>query len=136
MELQKANEKNIEELAHLNLDLMLAEKYDQLKTIAELIPRMRTFLETDYEAYFVIHKKLKAGYILIKCTSEPIYIRQFYIKPEFQRIGLGQKTIKMIKDIYSTKIIDVEVMAWNELGFNFWKKAGFQLRCYSLRLTE
>ena len=47
MELQKANENNIEELAHLNLDLMLAEKYDQIKTSAELIPRMKTFLELE-----------------------------------------------------------------------------------------
>lgn len=31
---------------------------------------------------------------------------------------------------------DVEVMVWNEAGFNFWKKMEFNPRCYSMRLPD
>jgi predicted acetyltransferase len=124
-----------EELARLNLELMVAEDYDQKLPLEELIPRMSSFLQTEYDAFYIMFEGKKAGYILIKTTSKPLYIRQFYILPQFQRNGLGQRTIKALQEQYNTKTFDVEVMAWNEVGFNFWKKADFKLRCYSMRLN-
>ena len=134
MELLKATLNDTEELARLNLELMIAEDYDQKLPLEKLIPRMSTFLKTGYDAFFIDFKGKKAGYILIKTSSTPLYIRQFYILPEFQRRGLGQMTIKAIQKYYKTRTFDVEVMAWNEAGYNFWKKAGFEKRCYSMRL--
>jgi ribosomal protein S18 acetylase RimI-like enzyme len=135
MKLQKATIDDVKELAYLNHELMIAEDYDQKKPLDELIPRMKNFLQRDYEAYFVMDQGEKIGYILINISTTPLYIRQFYILPQYQRKGYGQQTIKMIQDIYDTKTFDVEVMAWNEVGLRFWKKVGFKLRCYSMRLN-
>lgn len=135
MELLKATLEDAEELARLNLELMTAEDYDKKLPLEELLPRMSSFLQTEYDAFYIMSEGEKAGYILIKKTAKPLYIRQFYILPEFQRKGLGRKTIKALQEQYNTKTLDVEVMAWNEIGFNFWKKAGFKLRCYSMRLN-
>lgn len=136
MELLKAKLVDHKELAKLNYDLMVAEKYDNILPIENLIKRMKTFLRTEYDAFWVVYNNSKVGYILIKRTSNPIYIRQFYIIPEFQRKGLGSETIRQIKKQYNVSILDVEVMIWNEVGFNFWKKIGFKPRCYSMRMTE
>jgi ribosomal protein S18 acetylase RimI-like enzyme len=135
VEIVKAHIGDHEKLAQLNLDLMDAENYDNKLPIEKLIPRMKMFLDTDYDAFWVKYMESVAGYILIKRTVNPIYIRQFYILPEFQRKGIGEKVIDEIKRIYNTNTLDVEVMAWNEAGLNFWKKVGFKLRCYAMRLN-
>jgi ribosomal protein S18 acetylase RimI-like enzyme len=133
--IQKAILDDHSQLAEMNLALIHAENYDNKLPIEKLIPRMKDFLETDYEAFWVFYKNEKCGYILINKSRDPLYIRQFYILPNYQRKGIGEKTIYLIKNHYNTKVFDVEVMAWNQVGINFWEKMGFKLRCYSMRLS-
>ncbi len=115
---------------------MLIEKYDSIVPVEKLEERMKKFFLSGYDAFWALHKNTKSGYILINRTVLPMYIKQLFIFPDFQRKGLRSYAIKRIKEIYNTDTLDVEVMIWNEVGFNFWKKMGFKTRCFSMRLKD
>lgn len=125
---------DVEELAELNQRLLVEERYDRTFGREELVRRMREFLATIYDAYFIMDGKRVAGYALVNRSSSPVYIRQFYVKPEFRRRGLGRAAVEALMRIYGSSL-DVEVMAWNPLGMHFWTSLGFKHRYNGLRLT-
>lgn len=133
--LEKAGHDEVDLLAELNLRLLEEEHYDRSFTRKEIVARMHDLLDTGYDALFVKSSGAIAGYLLVNRNSDPIYIRQFYIEPAFRRRGLGRAAVEELKQRYGTEVLDVEVMAWNELGTKFWNSLGFRHRYNGLRLT-
>lgn len=64
-------------LAVLNKQLIEDEKSDNPMTIEELECRMRSFLETDYKAYFFMQNTSVLGYALINMSHNPLYLLRF-----------------------------------------------------------
>jgi GNAT superfamily N-acetyltransferase len=133
--LRPAGTRDIPELARLNKALADEESYDVARSLDELTERMQRFLVGPYEAYFIVDSGADAGYVLVNSRVEPLYIRQFYVKPQHRKKGVGRRAVEAIIRQYKTDKIDVEVMAWNHLGMKFWQGVGFKHRTNGLRLS-
>ena len=59
-----------------------------------------------------------------------LYLEDFYVKPEYRKHGVGsllfEETINIAKSI-KAKRLDWQVLDWNEIAINFYKKQGTTL---------
>jgi GNAT superfamily N-acetyltransferase len=63
-----------------------------------------------------------------------LYLRQFFICKSNRRKGYGKLAFEKLIDFLNTKNIDIEVMHWNNSGYQFWKSLGFIERSIYMRL--
>lgn len=125
--------RRLELLATLNKQLIEDERHDNKMSIEQLKERMTDFLKTEYRAYFFCFQKEIKGYALVNHNKQPVYLRQFYICRDSRRNGYGKLAFEKLKEQLNTYEIDIEVMHWNEGGYNFWKKMGFKERSIYMR---
>ena len=136
MLIKKCSLSDVEELAQLNKQLIEDEKSDNTMNIEELKARMHGFLENDYDAYFFMEENKIIGYALARHTSNPMYLRQFYIDRNFRRQGKGRAALKVLLKELKTDTIDIEVLSWNEAAIKFWESCGFIERSRYMRLEK
>ena len=99
----------------------------------ELYHRMKVFLETEYDAYFFEVDGKVVGYALVKNSSTPLYLRQFYIDRPYRRMHYGEQAFHELLRYLDIDTIDIEVLTWNERGMSFWKKLNFKERSVYMR---
>lgn len=133
MLIRECTYQDVPQLALMNKHLIEDEKSSNPMTVAELECRMRGFISDEYNAYFFIEDDIVLGYALVKHTSTPLYLRQFYIEREFRRKHYGKRAFQQLMEYIQTDIIDIEVLPWNERGYLFWKSCGFDDVCISMR---
>lgn len=133
MLIRKCTHQDISQLAMMNMHLIEDEKSNNPMTLTELEYRMGNFISDEYNAYFFIEDDVVVGYALVKHTSTPLYLRQFYIKREFRRKHYGKIAFHQLMDYMQIEVIDIEVLPWNERGYLFWKSCGFDDICISMR---
>jgi len=123
-------------LAVLNKQLIADENYDNKMTLEQLKVRMAGFINTDYKAYLFNENNELKGYALVNHGREPLYLRQFFICRDSRRKGYGKVAFAKLIDLLGTDQIDIEVMYWNERGYEFWKSVGFKERSVYMRLEK
>ena len=133
MKIVKCSIEDISSLALLNKHLIEDEGSDNSMNVEELAARMRGFLNSDYNAYYIMEDETTIGYALIKHTSTPLYLRQFYIDRDYRRKHYGKQAFCMLLDHLNTTEIDVDVLPNNETGLKFWKSLGFKAQYISMR---
>ena len=133
MQITRCSSRDIHELAVLNKRLIEDEKSDNPMGIPELEERMNTFLSGDYDAYFFAEAGETIGYALVRRTSSPLYLRQFFIDREYRRMHYGREAFQELIKTLRTDTIDIDVLPWNEPGLAFWKSLGFSETCISMR---
>ncbi len=136
MMIKKCSLSDVEELAQLNKHLIEDEKSDNTMTLEQLKIRMRDFLESEYNAYFFMEEDFIAGYALVRHTSKPLYLRQFFIARNFRRQGKGRAALKLLQEELKTDKIDIEVLSWNMAAIKFWESCGFVERSRYMRLEN
>lgn len=133
-DLKKADICDAPELAAMNKCLIVDEGSDNPMSMPELEQRMRGFLEGEYHGVLVRVGFETAGYCLYKPEeaqygSQPgIYLRQYYIKPEYRKLGLGRAALqKIIKNFFGgAAYVSLDVLECNTVGKAFWVNAGFK----------
>ena len=133
MEIINCSARDIPRLAAMNKRLIEDEGSPNPMGPAELERRMGEFLRRDYEAFFFTEGGTVIGYALVRHTSVPPYLRQFYIDREYRRRHCGRKAFEMLMDVLGTDEIDIDVLPWNEAGRLFWKSLGFRETCVSMK---
>lgn len=136
MNLKKCSAEDAEKLAELNKQLIEDEKSDNKMSLCELQDRMKSFLETDYTAYFFMEDNSIIGYALVNTRAEPLYLRQFFIARNFRRNHKGRRAFELLLDELKTDKIDLEVLSWNEAGLKFWQSCGFAERSRYMRFSR
>ncbi|MFD0711605.1 GNAT family N-acetyltransferase [Paenibacillus sp. GCM10027626] len=121
-------------LATLNKQLIEDERHDNTMNIEQLKERMRSFIDTDYKAYIFGRDCEIIGYALVDHTRHPLYLRHFFVCRNFRRNGYGKLAFEKLIERLNTKEIDIEVMHWNHIGYEFWKSLGFIERSIYMRL--
>lgn len=113
-------------------------------SLGELEERMRGWLEAgDWNIKLLELEGETAGYVLYRVGREEhfperpqVYLRQFYVLPEYRKQGLGRAAIGMLMVGYfppgSSIILDV--LANNPVGIAFWHSLGF--KDYALTLER
>ena len=123
-------------MAYLNKQLIEDEMSDNAMSVEELKSRMKTFLDTDYEAYFFKADSDVLGYALVNVSVTPVNLRQFFICRESRRKHYGETAFLLLKEKLNADTIDIEVLSWNEAGQRFWEKLGFVERGRYMRYSE
>ena len=101
---------DIHTLAVLNKRLIEDEKSNNPMSLEELENRMKTFLATEYNAYFFKEAEEIIGYALIRHTCSPLYLRQFYIDRAYRRKHYGEKAFHELLKLLQVDTIDIEVL--------------------------
>ncbi len=136
MIIKKCVEEDIRVLADMNKMLIEDEGSDNPMNISQLEERMKGFLEGEYDAYFFIEKDTIVGYALVRHTSDPFYLRQFFICRDQRMNHYGTRAFRLLMDYLNIAIIDIDVLTDNNAGMAFWKSCGFEERYVGMRLKK
>jgi ribosomal protein S18 acetylase RimI-like enzyme len=100
---------------------------------AELEGRMTQWLESEYEAFLFEEGEQTVGYALFRTEPEYVYLRQFYIRPEFRRRGFGSTAIAWLERHAWGKVrVRLDVLVGNAVAIAFWRAVGFRDYCLTL----
>ena len=133
MEIIKCGMEDTPRLAALNKKLIEDEQSDNPMSIDELQTRMAGFIAGEYHAFYFVEQDEIIGYALIRHTSDPVYLRQFYIDRPYRRQHKGKQAFQELMTHLKLDAIDIDVLPWNERGMSFWKSCGFTETCVSMR---
>ena len=136
MLIKECTNQDVPKLALMNKHLIEDEKSNNPMSVAELETRMSNFLSEDYKAYFFVENEIVLGYALVKHTSTPLYLRQFYMEREFRRKHYGNQAFHQLMEYIQADTIDIDVLPWNERGLLFWKNCGFKETCISMQYKK
>ena len=102
-------------------------------TVDELAARMKKWLEGEYEAV-VFSSGEPVGYALFKKEKSLIYLRQFFVRRDIRRTGVGRAAFDLMRrEIWPAQVrLTVDVLSQNTGGVAFWRSVGY--RDYSLTL--
>ena len=123
-------------LASMNQDLIRDEGHRNAMTTGELETRMVAWLNGQYQAILFERAEATAGYALFRPESDYLYVRQFFVRPEFRRQGVGRAAIAWLIDNVrcDSKRIRIDVLVGNASGIAFWRAVGF--RDYAVTLER
>ena len=133
MRIVKCGMEDVSRLAALNKMLIEDEQSSNPMGVEELQDRMRGFLSGDYSAFFFMEEDAVIGYALIRHTSDPVYLRQFFIDRPYRGQHKGQQAFRELMAFLGLDTVDIDVLPWNERGLSFWKSCGFAETCVSMR---
>lgn len=132
LQIRLCTPENVPELAVMNKALIMDERSLNPMTTEELRERMLGFIRGEYAAYLFLLDQETIGYALVKNTSSPLYLRQFYIKDAFRRRHYGKQAFRKLMEHLRADTIDIDVLPWNDAGRAFWKSCGFEETCVSM----
>jgi predicted acetyltransferase len=130
---RRAEVADAEELAEMNCHLIRDEGHRNRMNRAELEARMTQWLESEYEAFLFEEGEQTVGYALFRQETEYVYLRQFYIRPEHRRCGLGRAAIDWLwQHVWGRGRVRLEVLIGNAVAISFWRAVGFRDYCLTL----
>ena len=134
MEYRLANTDDLDLLAEWNHQLIRDEGHRNRMTVPELKERMRCWIHGEYTAVLFFENGHSLAYGLFREQEDEIYLRQFFVKRDLRRKGIGKKTIEyLVREIWSpAKRLTVEVLSQNQDGIEFWKAMGYKEYCLIL----
>lgn len=130
---REASEADLGLLAEWNHQLIRDEGHRNSMTVAQLAERMKKWLKGEYRAVLFSTDGLVA-YALFKRDEDLIYLRQFFVRRDMRRSGIGRKAYSILREqIWPTDVrLTVDVLCENKSGIAFWRSVGY--RDYSLTL--
>lgn len=130
-------------VADMNLQLQRDEG-SHVMPQEEAVRRLSQWLAGDYVCHLYRFDQRLAGYVLYRPTDpdteghrDGVYIRQFFILPEFRRQGLGRAASELLVEqvLPPATYITLEAMTANPAGRAFWQALGFQEYCVRYERT-
>jgi GNAT superfamily N-acetyltransferase len=136
MEYRTATAADAGMLAEMNWQLIRAEGHRNPMTAAELEARMVRWLAGSYAAVLFEAAGRAVGYALYRRDPEYVYLRQFFVRSEYRRRGVGRSALDWLRENCwgAGSRVRVEVLIGNPAGVAFWRAAGF--RDYALTLER
>lgn len=133
-----ASLEHVDVLAHMNAQLIIDEHSPNTMTETELADRMRRWLTGgDYKAILILNMQDEIiGYLIYFLSKdayypyqETVHVRQFFIKRNYRRRGIGQATFeRIVEDYFPPGVpITLDVLESNPEGREFWFKIGFEV---------
>ena len=93
--------------------------------------RLRRWLESDYDAVIFELETIPIGDALFRSTDpelkapDGIYLRQFFISPEYRRRGAGTAAFQeYVAQAVRGRRLVLEVLESNRIGQSFWRSLG------------
>ncbi len=132
-----AMEPDLDLLAEWNHQLIQDEGHRNRMTVSELRERMQGWLAADYTAVLFANEAEPVAYTLYRETSEEIYLRQFFVRRDSRRMGLGRQAMIILREEIwpPKKRLTVDVLSHNTSGIQFWRSVGYKDYCLTLEIT-
>jgi GNAT superfamily N-acetyltransferase len=104
-------------------------------SVEELAERMRKWLKGEYRAV-LFSSEQPVCYALFKEDHGLIYLRQFFVRRDQRRAGIGRAAISILKEtIWPRSVrLTVDVLCQNEGGIAFWRSVGYRDYCLTLEI--
>jgi GNAT superfamily N-acetyltransferase len=121
-------------LAGLNLLLIRDEGHRNRMTLPELVDRMAGWLRSQYQAILIEDAGYPVGYALFCRDPEFVYLRQFYVRPEYRRRGVGRDALNWLRQHAwaGEARIRLDVLTGNATAIAFWRAVGFRDYCITM----
>jgi GNAT superfamily N-acetyltransferase len=134
MQYRMATPDDAHRLAEMNQWLIADEGHRNRMSLGELTERMRGWLENDYRAVIFDEPEGWVGYALFRTEPDWIYLRQFFIRKDRRRKGLGREAIEWLStNVWSDAArLRLDVLINNTAGLAFWKSLGFKGYCLTM----
>ena len=129
-----AEPRDVRLLATLNQQLIRDEQHRTLMSLEELEHRMSGFLSAGYEVILFESDPDVLGYALYRVEPEHLYLRQFYVREEFRRRGIGSTAVMWLKQHAwrNHPRIRLDVLTTNSAAQAFWRSVGFRDYCVTM----
>ena len=115
-------------LAEMNKDSIEDEDPESNLSLPHLEERMRSFIKSEYKAFFFLADDKIVGFALCSKSSAPVYMRQFFICRDERRKGYGKQAFGLLLKHLGIKESEIDVYAWNDSSTRFWKSLGVVLK--------
>jgi GNAT superfamily N-acetyltransferase len=120
-------------LASLNWQLIRDEGHRNSMSGAELEGRMAGWLTGEYEAVLFENAGQALGYALFRREPEHVYVRQFFVRTESRRQGVGRDAFAwLVEHAWKGQRVRLDVLIGNSTGIAFWRALGFQDYCLTM----
>jgi GNAT superfamily N-acetyltransferase len=121
-------------LAAMNYQLIRDEGHRNTMSLDQLEERMTEWLQGAYQAVLFEEESESAGYALFRQELEWIHLRQFFVRAEFRRQGIGTAAMQWLfqnpwKDALRIRL---EVLIGNTKAAAFWRSLGFAEYCVTM----
>lgn len=122
-------------LAEWNHQLIRDEGHRNPMTLAQLAERMKTWLRGEYRGVVFFHDE-PVGYAMYREEADLVYLRQFFIRRDQRRVGIGREAFMLLRDEVWPKGVrfTVDVLCQNRNGLAFWRSVGFRDYCVTLEI--
>lgn len=121
-------------LAQMNRQLIEDEGHRNSMATEELENRMKSWLKADHQAVVFQQGTEVLGYALFKQEPEWLYLRQFFVRREKRRQGIGRNAIAwLLQNAWGDgKRIRLDVLIGNSVAIQFWRSVGFEDYCLTM----
>lgn len=125
-------------LAGLNAQLIRDEGHRNRLELPGLTERMRAWLSGSYEALLFEADGSAVGYVLFRTERDVISIRQFIVRPERRRSGVGRAAIAWLRGNAwgEASRLRVDVLVANGSALAFWRPVGFEDYSVTMELEQ
>lgn len=121
-------------LAGLNRQLQDDERHRNIMDVADIEPRMRTWLAGDYEADLFERDGAAVGYAIYQRKEDFIYLKQFFVCRDARRQGIGRTAIDWLcaNRWQAFPRVFLDALVQNDAGLAFWRAVGFTDYCITM----
>lgn len=132
---RRGTEIDLDLLAEWNHELIADEGHRNPMNVAELRKRMSDWIKGEHAA-IIFSESEDLAYALFKETDSEIFLRQFLVRRDRRREGIGRNAMNILFDRVwpKTKRLTVDVLAANASGIAFWRSVGYHDYCLSLEI--
>ena len=128
MKIRKAKQKDAGEIAEILMKESAKKPYNEKYTIKTALKEVKDLFKK--EIYIAMIEKEIVGFIASNVTpdnKEKVYIRELWLKPKYQKRGIGKILMNFIEDLYKKKgVKTMRVVAKRKAGaFNFYKRINY-----------
>lgn len=134
MQYRYAKGADIKLLAELNSQLVQDEGHPSAFTLEQLEDLWRGWLREDYQAVLFEREDSVVAYALFRPDECGIYLRQFFVRRERRRQGVGRQAMQLLLEtVWPTDArVTADVLLHNDPARKFWKSLGFEDYAISL----
>jgi len=132
-----ARAEEFDQLVAWNAELVRDEGNDSGLTAAEIAPRLREWLATDYRASVFEVDGVPFGYAIHRELADITHLRHFHVVARFRRRGLGRQVVEILRNevFPRDRRLLVEALVSNAAGIAFWEAVGFAKRYVGLQIA-
>jgi len=118
----------------MNAQLIRDEDHRNSMTMQQLADRMMRWLSGEYEAFIIESDADVIGYALYRFEPEFVYLRQFFVQPQFRRRGIGRNAFEWFcQSAWCVRPrVRIDVLVGNIRAIEFWRSVGLVDYCITL----